>query len=267
MTPYPSMPLDMANEEEMTVRERRALHAKEQARKSAPSKMLRKAALPAFVILLLAGVAAGFYFTSKSNPDCPGHFHATFAIYIPDEQGAPELVDFASPIAQNGGHYYDLQNRNSGMSLSVHMHQSGAETGSAALAPSQIHFEAPGSCVPLDETLSALDVRASSSKLTLSGGHAQVGQDGTWAESGNQSLRFFVEVRHNETYENVNGARTLKSASFEWKERTWGQIDDYQLRDGEKLLITFGNYSDEQIGQLQAGIPDPISRLGFEVTQ
>lgn len=256
----------MADDDQLSVRERRAQHAKEQARKQAPGRALRKAALPAFVILLLAGVAAGFYFTSKSNPDCPGHFHGTFAIYVADDAGNPELIDFASPVASNGGHYYDLQNRNSGMSLSVHMHQSGSETGSQALAPTQIHFEAPGRCVPMDETLSALDVKASSSKLTLSGGHAQVGQDGTYTEAGNQSLRFFVEKRFNETYEKVNGVRTLKSASFAWQEKSWGQIDTYQLRDGEKLLIAFGNYSDAQVAQMQDSIVDPISRVGFEVT-
>lgn len=234
----------MADDDKMTVRERRAQHAKQQARKDAPKNLVRKAAVPALIVLVLAAVATGFYFTNKNAQDCPGHFHATFGIYIPDGNGSFEKVDFASPRAPNGGAYYDFGN-GPGFSLSIHMHQSGAEQGSSALGPSQFHFEPPtaNTCVPLEDALQAIEVEATNSRLELKGAHAQMDQDGTWTASGNQTLHVYIQ-----------------DDQGTWSESSYSAWEDKQLPDGYAILMAFGDYSEEQIEQMQAGIPPPISR-------
>lgn len=234
----------MADEEKMTVRERRAQHAREQARKDAPKNLVRKAAVPALILLVLGAVAAGFYFTNKNAQDCPGHFHSTFAIYIPGENGTFEKVDYASPRAPNGGAYYDFGNA-AGFALSIHMHQSGAEQGSSALGPSQLHFEPPtaNTCVALEDALDAIDVKASDSRLELDGAHAQVEQDGTWTASGNETVHFYFQGKDGQ-----------------WSKSKYSDWDDRQIPDGASFLLAFGDYTDEQIQQMQSSIPPPVSR-------
>ena len=244
---------DERADDKMTVRERRAQHAKQQARKDAPKNLARKAALPALIVLILAGVAAGFYFTSKNAQECPGHFHATFGIFVPVDNGTYEKVDFASPRAPSGRAYYDFGGSGGApFSLSTHMHQSGSEQGSAALGPSQLHFEPPtaNTCVPLEDVLQALEVEASDSRLELKGAHAQVGQDGTWRAEGDEQVRFFVQDEEGE-----------------WTESPYSDWDRKQISDGWAFLLAFGDYSDEQIDQMKSTIPPPMSReAGFTAT-
>jgi hypothetical protein len=234
----------MADDDQMTVRERRAKHAREQARKDAPKNLARKAAVPVLLLLLVGAVAAGFYFTNKNAEACPGHFHSTFGIFVPGDNGTFEKVDFARPRAPNGGAYYDFGNAPS-FSLSTHMHQSGSEQGSAALGPSQLHFEPPTAnhCVGLEDALEALEVKASSSKLELRGGHAQVGQSGTWEAEGNQTLHLLVQ--------DEKGA---------WSTAKYSDWDGKQVPDGWSFLLAFGDYTDAQFDQMKASIPPPISR-------
>lgn len=234
----------MADEDKMTVRERRAQHAKEQARKDAPKNLARKATVPALIILVLAAVATGFYFTNKNAQDCPGHFHVSFGIFIPGANGTFEKVDFAGPRAPNGGIYYDFGNAG-GFSLSTHMHQSGAEQGSSALGPSQLHFEPPtaNSCVPFEDALQAIEVEASNTRLELKGAHAQVDQDGTWTASGNQTVHLYIQ-----------------DAQGDWSKSSVSAWRGKQLPDASSFLLAFGDYTDAQVEQMQATIPPPISR-------
>jgi hypothetical protein len=234
----------MANDDQMTVRERRAKHAKEQARKDAPKNLARKAAVPVLLLLLASAIAAGFYFTNKNAEDCPGHFHATFGIFIPGDNGTFEKVDFARPRAPNGGAYYDFGNAPT-FSLSTHMHQSGSEQGSAALGPSQLHFEPPtaNNCVALEDVLDAIEVKASDSRIELRGGHAQVGQSGTWTAEGNETVHFYVQ--------DEKGV---------WSKSKYSAWDGKQIPDAWSFLMALGDYSDAQIDLMKASIPAPISR-------
>jgi hypothetical protein len=236
----------MADDDKMTVRERRAQHAREQARKDAPKNLARKAAVPALIILVLAAVATGFYFTNKNAQDCPGHFHSTFGVFVPGDNGTFEKVDFAAPRAPNGGAYYDFGNA-PGFSLSIHMHQSGGERGTSEQGPSQFHFEPPtaNTCVPLEDALDAIDVKLSDTRLELDGGHQQLDQDGTWTEpgSGNETVRFLVQDK--------DGS---------WSEPSYSSWRGKQLPDGWSVLIAFGDYTDAQIEQMKASIPPPASR-------
>lgn len=245
----------MADDDKMTVRERRAQHARQQARKDAPKNLVRKAAVPALIVLVLAAVATGFYFTNKNSQDCPGHFHTTFGMFIPGENGSFEKVDFASPRAPGGRAYYDFGGSGGApFSLSIHMHQSGPEQGSSVLGASQLHFEPPtaNSCVPLEDVMHALEVEASDSRLQLKGAHSQVDQDGTWTESdgSNETVRFF--------FQDPRGA---------WSESSYSAWKNKQLPDGSAFLLAFGDYTDAQIDQMKATIPPPMSRqAGFEPT-
>jgi hypothetical protein len=234
----------MADDDQMTVRERRAQHAKEQARKDAPKNLARKAIVPVLLLLLVGAIATGFYFTNKNPQDCPGHFHSTFGLFIPGDNGTFEKVDFARPRAPNGGAYYDFGNAPT-FSLSTHMHQSGSEQGSAALGPSQLHFEPPvaNSCVALDDVLDALEAKASDSRLELRGGHAQVGQSGTWTAEGNETIHFFVQ--------DEKGV---------WSKSKYSSWDDKQIPDAWAILLAFGDYTDAQFDEMKATIPPPISR-------
>jgi hypothetical protein len=231
----------MADDDKMTVRERRAQHAREQARKDAPKNLVRKAAVPAIIVLVLAGVAAGFYFTNKNAQDCPGHFHATFGIFIPGENGTFEKVDFARPRAPSGRAYYDFGSNGAPFSLSTHMHQSGSEQGSSLLGPSQLHFEPPtaNTCVPLEDVLHALEVEVSGSGIELKGGHAQVGQDG--------------EHRGTVTF-------LFQDKDGTWSNSTYSHWDGKQLPDGSSFLLAVGDYTAAQFDQMKASIPPPISR-------
>lgn len=234
----------MADDDKMTVRERRAQHAREQARKDAPKNLARKAFVPVLILLVLGAVATGFYFTNKNAQDCPGHFHGTFGIFIPGENGTFERVDFASPRAATGRQYYDFGGSGGApFSLSVHMHQTGPESG--AIGASQLHFEPPtaNSCVPLEDALRALEVEASNTRLELKGAHAQVDQDGTWTASGNQTVHFYVQ--------DDKGV---------WSDATVSAWRGKQLPDGYAFLLAFGNYTDAQVEQMKASIPPPVSR-------
>lgn len=236
----------MDDDEKLTVRERRAQHAREQARKDAPKTIARKAILPAIALLVLAGVAAGFYFTSKNAEDCPGHFHATFGIFVPGDNGTYEKVDFATPRAANGGAYYDLNNRASRMTITTHMHQSGPEQGSSELGPSQLHFEAPGKCVPLEDSLRALDVEVGGSSVTLKGGHEQTAQAG----SHEGTLHFYLQDKQ--------GA---------WTESKYSSWKGKQMPDAYAFMLVIGDYSESQVNEMEATIPAPISRTpGFTAT-
>jgi hypothetical protein len=227
----------MADDDGLTQREKRAQRHKVESRKSAPGRMARKAALPAFVILLLAAVAAGFWYTNTHQPDCPTHWHGTFAVYVPEggDPSNPQEINFRSP-------YYDIS---SGMPERAHMHQSDGYN--------QIHFEQAGTCVPVEEWMKYVQVRLSSSSIETYGHHAEMGQGGTWKASGNQTLHTWVEA-------SVDG-------NWTWQERPVKSVLNYQMKDGEKLLVYIGDYTPAQVQQMEASIHDPASRApGFTAT-
>ena len=225
------------------MRERHALRAKKAARKGLPKNIARKAAIPTLVVVILAGVAYGFYHEATTPQTCPGHFHATFGIYIPGPDGAPQWVDFASPRASDGQAYYQL-NEAPGMTLSHHMHQSGAEQGAADLGPTQLHFEPPvvDTCVPLRDVLSGLDAKVSSTSLTLSGAHSQTGQSGTWKANATGAIHTYY-----------------RSMTGNWTEVHISSWLGKQLPDGSSIIIAYGTYSADQIQHIEDQIPFPIS--------
>src|SRR5689334_16854218 len=87
---------DAMADDDLSQREKRAARHKVESRKGAPAKMARKAVVPAIILLVLAGVATGFWYTATHTPDCPTHWHATFGVFVPSTANVsqPEEVSF-----------------------------------------------------------------------------------------------------------------------------------------------------------------------------
>lgn len=234
-------------DDELTQREKRAQRHKVESRKTAPGRMARKAALPAFVILLLAAVAAGFWYTNTHQPDCPTHWHATFGVFLPGEDNAsqPMEVNFRSP-------YYDISTGKT--PERAHMHQGDGFN--------QMHFEQAGTCVGVKEWMKYVEVRLSSNSIELFGQHAALGQEGTWKASGTQQVHAWVE-----SCVGADGP-VCDGGQWTWEERSVKSVEDYQLKDGEKILVYLGDFTPAQVQQMKDSIHDPVSRqAAFTATQ
>jgi hypothetical protein len=222
----------------MTQREKRAQRHKVESRKGAPGRMARRAAIPAFLVLLLAAVAAGVWYTSTHQPDCPTHWHATFGIFVPakDNASQPMEISFRNPA-------YDISTGH--MPERAHMHQGDGYN--------QIHFEQAGTCVGVQEWMKYVEVRLSPSSVETYGHHAEMGQEGTWRAQGDQKVHVWVEA-------NVTGTWT-------WQERSVKDVLGHQLKDGDKILVYVGDFAPAQVDQMKASIHDPASRApGFTAT-
>lgn len=248
----------MADEDELTQRDRRAMRHSKTRRTSTPGNLtrsVRRYAPLVIVLLAVAGAGVGVYYLSESGQQCvTDHWHATFGVYIPDEAGNPVRVDFGTPRTPGGLLYYDYSSTNLGgasaFSMTLHMHLTGAEAeGPASLGPAQFHMEQPGKCVGVRRALAIVEVEATSDSLRLFGGHEQVtGQSGTFTADGEKELRYWVQSLDRTT------------CQYGWHERSWSSVRNYQLQDGESLLVALGDYSDADIVRMQGEIPEPISR-------
>lgn len=208
----------------------------------------RRRVLITWLVVGAAVVGAGVFVakTVDFSAKCPGHWHATFGIYIPGPDGTPQRVDFASPRSEKNPAlaYYQL-GQDPKMRLSIHMHQSGSEQGAAELGPTQLHYETNGACESLQDAMETLDVGLDATSLTLGGAHAQAHQTGVWENAGNQTLQFWLQT--------TDGI---------WHDKLAAEMLGYQLKDGESTLIAFGNYSPQQVATMQNSIPAPMSRGG-----
>jgi hypothetical protein len=232
-------------DDELSQRERRAQRHRETARKELPKTIATTYGIWLLVAVVVGAAAYGIYKVSTSGQDCPGHFHATFEVYVPGPNGQPQKIDMASPMASNGQHYYDL-NGQAGMGLEVHMHQVGAEAGAQDVQPTQWHFEKDGVCVGVQSALHAVEIDADATTVKLFGAHAQVHQDHTWVANATAHVHYFVQAK--------------TGGNWTWSERIFGDVKGYQLQDGESLLVLFGDYPLTIIKQLEAGVPVPSSR-------
>jgi hypothetical protein len=158
-------PREPEGAERMTVRERRAQHAREQARKQAPKTLARKAFVPALVILLIAAVAVGFYTTSKGAQDCPGHWHAAYSVVVDGKD-----LQFTHPNFQNppdGSHDYHIHANDH----ILHYH------------PAVVR------CIELEDMMKRLGVEPTDSRLVLASTH---GADaGTYEANETHVVRIF----------------------------------------------------------------------------
>ncbi len=200
-----------------TIREQRAQRSAAQKKKNMPKEVVQKYWKPALIILVLIGGVTAIVAYQMNKPDCPGHWHSTFQVYVDDER-----ISYSHPA-------FDLSGDTP---MSSHLHQPN---------DNMWHFEPnPKECIGFAVPLGHVDTKVSSGKLVLSGHHDSLGQAGTYTNEGNRTLQIF----HAPDGEN-------------WQSISSGKLNKRQLLDGERVLILFGNYTEERIAQLQDAVPMP----------
>jgi hypothetical protein len=209
----------MASRAERRRREKESQKAAAQGR-AAPERVRRRNRIVAAALAVGLAGAVAFVFLGDEDRDCPGHWHATFAIYVDGER-----VRFPQPP-------YSWDGEGGKLPLSLHMHAPDDE---------QLHFE-PRSprCVGVQSALELLDVRIAPGELALSGAHEGGPHGDAYRDEGNRTLRVFLEPRDG----------TLQEAPV-------AGILGHQLRDGEKMLVAFGSYTPDQVRAMMDAIRDP----------
>lgn len=201
------------------VRRMRQQRAAQNRRKAIPAKVGKRLLIGLIVAVALAGIVYAVQQNAETRGSCPGHWHATFAVYVDGER-----VPFPQPpylIAPQGK-----------LPLSMHMHTPSQET---------LHFEpAQPECLGVKDTMEYVDVDVSENKLTLSGAHEEGPFGGSYEPDGNKTLRFFVQER-----------------GGDMQESEWSSLRGRQLADGEKLLIVYGDDTLDEVASYMEALPDP----------
>ncbi len=255
---------DATGEDGLTQRERRAQRHRGNRAKQAPTDWARKGrvALPFLVIAAIVIAGAGLIVYLKSTgAECPDHWHATQAVFVPGgaKQGEYDTfhrIDWNSPIAPNGRPFYNF-NTAPAMSMTIHMHQDGPERGEAAHGPSQFHFEGGTKCIGIQNALHIIHLEVDADSVQIAPDSplaaANAAYVGPYVNDGNQTLHFFLQTEQD-------------SGQWEWSERNFGEYLHYQLKDGESMLLAFGHYSPEQIEAMKQVIPRPSGSPQPEAT-
>lgn len=201
------------------VRRMRQERAAQNRRRALPAKLGKRVLVGLIVAVALTGIVYAMQQSAETRASCPGHWHATFAVYVDGER-----VPFPQPP-------YQLAPQGK-LPMSMHMH-----------TPSQelLHFEpVPPKCLGVKDAFDLIDVGLSANKLVLDGDHKEGPLGGTYEEQGNKTLRYFVQ-EHEEAL----------------RETSWSSLRDRQLKDGEKLLIAYGDYTDQQVSAYMEAISEP----------
>ena len=199
------------------VRRMRQERAAKNRRKALPAKAGKRILIAAIALLAVAGIVYAFQQSAETRGNCPGHWHSTFQIFVDGER-----VPFPQPpylMAPQGK-----------LPMRVHMH-----------TPSQeiLHFEPPQpECMGTAEAFEIVDVELGATTMTIGEDHGPLA--GTYENEGNNTLRFFVQPR--------DGTMS---------ETTWGDLDGRQLENGEKLLIAYGQYTEDELQAMMDGISTP----------
>jgi hypothetical protein len=189
--------------------------------------------MPLLIVLGLVGmVSAGFAYNVYKQTRCPGHWHASFTVVVDGER-----VDFTHPGFQFEGAGQPGLNNN--MPLSSHIHRGDDY---------EWHFEPnPSRCQGFGQVTQFVGMHLERDRLTLGGHHASIPlgdtgrmQGGEYVVEGNKTLRAFHQV---------DGEA--------WKEIGIGDLLDRQLRDGERILIMYGDHTPEQVRQFKDSAPAP----------
>jgi hypothetical protein len=186
--------------------------------------------------------------STPSEPaiDCTSHRHATFAVFTPGP-GGMERLDMAAPKDARGRAYYQLGIARN-MTVAIHMHQAGAEQGSAELAASQLHYESPGTCGTVIASLAAADVHASAKGLAIAGAHATVGRDGTWSSNATDAVHLYERP---------------SDEACAWSEKDLSGLAAV-VPDGLSFAVAFGDPSAAEVSAMEAAVPFP---MGHEVCE
>lgn len=203
-------------EEGMSARDRRRQAAKARSGSGA-GKSLKKYRVHLVIALVFGGIVTAMVVNAQQGTSCPGHWHPTFDVFVNGER-----VSYASPK-------YDLgSSRSAGGSMapSLHMHnQQGNDY--------TLHFEpsTPNTCLPFSDALRVIDTDLSSDRLVLDGDQSITG-----------------DFRANATHQ---VATYHKLAGADWKEIDVSDLLDRQPQPDERILIVYGNQTEEALAPLR----------------
>lgn len=187
----------------------------------------------AVAVIAVGAVAALAYWSRESAPCTPtgGHEHAAFGVFVHNESVTWTSPAFNFPRAG---------------SLAGHIHQPASQT---------IHMESPRDCITLGSFFSrTLQSDLSANEIQLD----TVVHDGaTYSEGDGGQLRFFLGTPPPD-WDPARGY--LPPSAVEWTEVP--DLSGHQPRDGQYLLVTFGDESDEAIRQQQLSIAVPNASEG-----
>lgn len=185
----------------------------------------------AIVLGLVVLVSTGFAYNVYKQRRCPGHWHGAFEVYV---DGA--RVSFNHPQFQ-----FESAGRYPGNSMppSSHVHNSD---------DFEWHFEPnPSSCIRFGDVTRFVGMDLQEGTLKLDQAHSDIPlqgtnhtQGGVYANEGNRTLHAYHQVD--------NGV---------WEEIGISDLEGRQLRDGEKVLILYGDYTPKEVADLQGSMPAP----------
>ncbi len=196
-------------EGDLTPRERRALREKEKKKEAtslaeSSRQFAKRAAIPAIVVLVIAGFAAAIYINENVIEEkCPAHDHATMHTYVDGER-----ISFQHP-------QLDL---NGDMRMRFHLHQSDDEVW---------HLE--GGCTDIEKAFRELHVGLSEKQIVLEGVHEQLGQAGTYKEEGNKTLEMYLYEDGNWTKKDIGDMLGFQARDGHRILLTYGENDEEEV--------------------------------------
>lgn len=205
-------------DDDLTPRQRRAQQAKKSNKPKASTNLLTPTVIGwAIALLIIGGVGAGMWFQFSKEGSCPGHWHATSVIVVDGEKVPYNTYDLGNPLP-----------------MSYHLHTPDDQ---------QWHFEPTRiECIGFETALNAVHTEISSNSITLSGErHTNSEFAGTYETNETHTIQAFHAV----------------GWSDDWKPISISKLNDRQLLDGERVLILYGDYSDEEINQWQDQVDYP----------
>lgn len=200
----------------MSARDRRRDRAKSNAPGGA-GRAFKRYRVHLVIVLVFGAILTAMAVNASKGTDCPGHWHSTQDVFVNGERVSYLHGKYDLNGARvNGG----------SMSVTAHMHNTQGNDYTW-------HFEPPtaSTCVPFGEALDVVDTRISSDTLVLDGAQSVTG---TFEENATHELRIYHRV-----------------ADGDWESISAGKLNDRQLRANERVVIVFGN-STEDVSPYQA---------------
>ena len=192
-------------------------------------------------VILLAAVGVVAYYSTVGTPpsartaECTPtglHEHASYAVFVHNSSVSWEYPEF----------YYD----NGAGRIEGHIHRGASHT---------MHMEGPTTCTTVGRFFTtALLTRVTEDVLVLDRSHHQ---GASYKDGEGGELRFFLG-KPPAGWSDERPVRYLAASQVNWTEVP--DLPHHQPRDGEYVLITFGNESDAAIRWQQHSIPIQVER-------
>lgn len=203
-------------------RERRRERAQQKKGRGESRRIWNRFKVHLVIVLLWLAIVGVVWAATPDEHKCPGHWHSTMDVYVDGQ-----AVSFDHPS-------FTIE-QNPDMPFSTHMHRG---------SPGLWHFEPQGGrdCIDLSRALTHVGMGLSGSRLELTGVHESLNPAaaGVHEENETHELRAWHKVRDGP-----------------WEEIDPGRLADRQPKDFERMVIAFGDLTEEQITQFQEQSSDP----------